>query len=104
MRQDALRNELYRSGLKWLAVAAAGLAMLLSMQGGAQADQARKKNGDVRSVYLVKYTVGGEVRYNKGRPGKVLKVSAATYRSGTSYVCTPSGFGQQSRCYRRDFF
>jgi len=89
---------------KWLAIAATGMALSLSLQGGAQAEPARKKGGEVRSVYLVKYRVNGEVRYNKGRAGKILKISADAYRGGTPYVCTPSGFGQQSRCFRRNFF
>lgn len=104
MRHVELLQTMRRKSLKGLAVAATGIALSLAMQGGAQAEKVRKKNGEVRSVYLVKYRVNGEVRYNKGRSGKILNVSAAAYRNGTPYVCTPSGFGQQSRCYRRDFF
>lgn len=104
MTHVELLQNLRRKSLKWLAVAATGIVLSLSLPGGAQAEQARKKGGDVRSVYLVKYRVNGEVRYNKGRPGKILNVSAAAYGRGAAYVCTPSGFGHPSRCYRRDFF
>jgi hypothetical protein len=34
--------------------------------------------------------------------GKVVKVSASQYFGATPYVCTPSGFGQKSRCFMRD--
>ncbi|MET4636093.1 hypothetical protein [Kaistia defluvii] len=104
MRYVERLQHLRRTSLNWLAIAATGIALSLSLQGQAQAEQARKKSGDVRTVYLTKYRVNGEVRYNKGGAGKIRSISAAAYRRGTPYVCTPSGFGQQSRCYRRDFF
>jgi dsDNA-specific endonuclease/ATPase MutS2 len=104
VRQVELLHNVRRKSLKWIAVAAIGLAATVALQGSANAEQAQKKKGEVRSVYLAKYRVNNEVRYSKGQPKNIVKISAADYLSGNSYVCTPSGFGQKSRCYRRDFF
>lgn len=104
MRQVELLHNVRRKSLKWIAVAAIGLAATVALQGGANAEQAQKKKGEVRSVYLAKYRVNNEIRYNKGKPKNIVKISAAEYLSGNPYVCTPSGFGRKSRCFRRDFF
>ncbi|RNF36377.1 hypothetical protein A7A09_000055 [Paracoccus methylarcula] len=53
----------------------------------------------MRSVYLVKYWVNDQVRYNKASSGKIVKIPASKYLSSNPYTCTPSGFGQKSRCY-----
>ena len=104
MRQVELLHNVRRKSLKWMAVAAFGLAASIALQGGANAEQAQKKKGEVRSVYLAKYRVNNEVRFNKGQPKNIVRISAAEYLSSNPYVCTPSGFGRKSRCYRRDFF
>jgi hypothetical protein len=75
-----------------------GLAMSSVLSTGAQAEEARKPQEQTRSVYLVKYWIGDQVRYNKNPLGKVLKVSALKYMNSSPYVCTPSGFGQKARC------
>ncbi|ODT17796.1 MAG: hypothetical protein ABS35_25030 [Kaistia sp. SCN 65-12] len=93
-----------RNSLKWVTAAAIGLATTLTLQAGAEAKEVRKKKDDTRTVYLVKQRVNGEVRYNKVGKGKIVKISAAEYRAGNSLVCTPSGFGQRSRCYRPGIF
>jgi hypothetical protein len=74
----------------------------LCLSANAQAKDSHKPKNDTRSVYLVKYRVNNEVRYNKNPMGKVVKVSASQYFGATPYVCTPSGFGQKSRCFMRD--
>ena len=104
MRQVELLHNVRQKSLKWIAVAAIGLAATVALQSSANAEQAQKKKGEVRSVYLAKYRVNNQVRYNKGQPKNIVKISAAEYLSSNPYVCTPSGFGRKSRCYRRDFF
>lgn len=104
MRQVELLHNVRQKSLKWIAVAAIGLAATAALQGSASAEQTRKKKGEVRSVYLAKYRVNNEVRYNRGQPKNIVKISAAEYLGSNPFVCTPSGFGQKSRCYRRDFF
>lgn len=100
---ELLRNTRWKS-LKCAAIVALGLATSMAFSVGAEAKDVRKKKDDTRSVYLVKYRVNGEVRYNKVGKGKIVKISASEYLSGNSLVCTPSGFGQKSRCYRPGIF
>ncbi|TMV03558.1 hypothetical protein [Brucella haematophila] len=95
-------NAVRRESVKWVATAAIGLAASLCLSATAQAKDSHKPKNDTRSVYLVKYRVNNEVRYNKNPMGKVVKVSASQYFGATPYVCTPSGFGQKSRCFMRD--
>ncbi|MEL4069162.1 hypothetical protein WKW50_03315 [Ochrobactrum sp. GPK 3] len=95
-------NAVRRESVKWVATAAIGLAASLCLSANAQAKDSHKPKNDTRSVYLVKYRVNNEVRYNKNPMGQVIKVSASQYFGGNSYVCTPSGFGQKSRCFMRD--
>ncbi len=95
-------NAVRRASVKWVATAAIGLAATLCLSANAQAKDKYKPKNDTQSVYLVKYRVNNEVRYNKNPMGKVIKVSASQYFGGNSYVCTPSGFGQKSRCFTRD--
>ncbi len=104
MRRNELLCNARRKSLKWVAVAAIGLATTLAGQAGAEAKETRKKKDDTRTVYLVKYRVNGEVRYNKVGKAQVVKISAADYARGSSLVCTPSGFGQKSRCHSRGMF
>jgi hypothetical protein len=102
------RNELLcnarRKSLQWMAVAAIGLATSMTLQAGAEAREVGKKKTGTRTVYLAKHGVHGEVRYSKPGQGKTVRISAAEYRAGASLVCTPSGFGQRSRCYRPGIF
>ena len=95
-------NAVRRDCVKWVATAAIGLAASLCLSANAQAKDNHKPKNDTQSVYLVKYRGNNKVRYNKNPMGKVIKVSAAQYFGGNSYVCTPSGFGQKSRCFTRD--
>ena len=95
-------NAVRRESVKWVATAAIGLAASLCLSANAQAKDKYKPKNDTQSVYLVKYRVNNEVRYNKNPMGKVIKVSASQYFGGNSYVCTPSCFGQKSRCFTRD--
>lgn len=104
MRCNELLHNARRKSLKWVAVAAIGLAASLTLQAGAEAKETRQKKDGTRTVYLVKYRANGEVRYNRVGKGKAVTISAAEYRNGNSLVCTPSGFGQKSRCFRRGIF
>ncbi len=100
---ELLRNTRWKS-LNCLAIVAFGLATCVALPVGAEAKEARKKKDDTRTVYLVKYQVNGEVRYNKVGKGQVVKISAADNARAGSLVCTPSGFGQKSRCHSRGLF
>lgn len=89
--------------LKWVVATAIGLTVsVLSLN--AQAGEIRKPKEETRTVYLVKYRVNNEVRYAKKPIGKIIKVSASRYMNSNQYVCTPSGFGQKSRCYNPGVF
>ncbi|MBR7652570.1 hypothetical protein HED50_20025 [Ochrobactrum oryzae] len=91
-----------RESLKWAAAVVVGLSASFCLTAGAEAKDTRKQKSETVSVYLAKYKVNSEVRYNKPASAKVVKVSASQYATGTPYVCTPSGFGQKSRCFIRD--
>ncbi|MEJ5022673.1 hypothetical protein WH297_23450 [Ochrobactrum vermis] len=91
-----------RESLKWAAAAVVGLSVSLCLTAGAQAKDTRKQNNATVSVYLAKYKANSEARFNKPASARVIKVSASQYATGTPYVCTPSGFGQKSRCFIRD--
>jgi hypothetical protein len=93
----------HRSGLKWVAPAAIGLAVSLVLGTGAQAGEIRKSKEETRTVYLVKYRGNNTVHYNKKPVAKVRKVTLSQYLRSNPYVCTPSGFGQKARCYARSF-
>ncbi|HWT64370.1 MAG TPA: hypothetical protein VN150_17505 [Ochrobactrum sp.] len=88
--------------LKWAAALVVGLSASLCLTAGAEAKDARKQKSETVSVYRAKVETNGQVRYNKPGSTKVMKVSASRYASGTSLVCTPSGFGQKSRCFNRN--
>lgn len=88
--------------LKWAAAIVVGLSASLYLTAGAEAKDARKVKSEMVSVYLVKYKVNSQARYNKPASAKVIRVSATQYAAGTPYVCTLSGFGQKSRCFIRD--
>jgi hypothetical protein len=90
----------FSNGLKWLAAIAFGLGFSLVAGTSAQAGEVRKSDDETRTVYLVKYRVNGANQYNKN-PSMVRKISFSQYLRSNPYVCTPSGFGQKSRCYRR---
>lgn len=92
------------SGLKCKVTAAAVVAASVLFSPAAQAGEIRKAKEQVRSVYLVKYWVGNNVRYNKNPASRAAKVSASQYRASNPYVCTPSGFGQKARCYVPSLF
>lgn len=92
----------HRGGLTWVAPAAIGLAVSLVIGTNAQAGEVRRSKEETRTVYLVKYRVNNTVHYNK-KPLKVRKVTLSQYLRSNPYVCTPSGFGQKSRCYVRSF-
>ena len=91
-----------RERLKWAVAIVVGLSASLCLTAGAEAKDARKQKGETVSVYLAKVRTDGQVRYNKPGSAKVIRVSASQYASGTSLVCTPSGFGQKSRCFNRN--
>ncbi|TIP30131.1 MAG: hypothetical protein E5X67_03385 [Mesorhizobium sp.] len=91
----------HRNRFRRVAIAAIGLAVSVTLGANAQAGEMRKPEGETRSVYLVKYRVNNDVRYNKKPVGKVVKISASRYLNSNTYVCTPSGFGQKARCYTR---
>jgi len=93
---------MFSNFLKWVAAAAFGLGFSLVAGTSAQAGEVRKPRDETRTVYLVKFRVNGVVRYNKN-PAMVRKISFSQYLSNNPYVCTPSGFGQKSRCYMRTF-
>lgn len=92
----------FPNGLKCVAALAFGLGLSLVAGTSAQAGEMRKSRDETRTVYLVKYRVNGMVRYNKN-PAMVHKISFFKYVQSNPYVCTPSGFGQKSRCYIRTF-
>ncbi len=104
MRRNELVHNARRKSLKWMAAATIGLAATVAMSAAAEAKELRKKKDDTRSVYLVKYRVNGDVRYNKAAKGTVVQISETEYLNSNSLVCTASGFGQRSRCFRRDMF
>lgn len=80
-----------------------GLAIAATICLSAQAGELRRSKDQTKSVYLVKYQVGKDVRY--GKPSsKIKKVSTSNYTKSNPYVCTPSGFGQKARCYTVGFF
>ncbi|KAB2657875.1 hypothetical protein F9K94_06560 [Brucella tritici] len=91
-----------RDGLKWAAAIVVGLSASFCLTAGAEAKDIRKQKSATVSVYLAKFEIGSQARFNKPASAKVIKVSASQYATGTSYVCTPSGFGQKSRCFIRD--
>ena len=75
-----------------------GLAISSVLGLNAQAGEIRRSKDQDRSVYLVKYQVGKDVRY--GKPSrKAMRVTASNYMRSNPYVCTPSGFGQKARCF-----
>ena len=86
-------------GLRRMTVTVLSLAILAAFGISAEAGDAGTRNEATRSIYLVKYQVGGEVRYSKRPARKIVTVSAARYQNSNAYVCTPSGFGQKARCY-----
>jgi hypothetical protein len=91
----------HRGGLKWVAPAAIGLAVSLALGTSAQAGEIRTSKEETLTVYLVKYRANNTVHYNKKPVGMVRKVTLSQYLRSNPYVCTPSGFGQKSRCYTR---
>jgi len=91
-----------RESLKWATAIVVGVSASFCLTAGAEAKDTRKQKSETVSVYLAKYKVNNEVRYNKPASAKVVKVSSSQYATGTPYVCTPSGFGQKSRCFIRD--
>jgi ABC-type transporter Mla subunit MlaD len=93
----------HRNRFRRVAIASIGLAVSALLGANAQAGEMRKPKEETRSVYLVKYRVNNDVRYNKKPVGKVVKISTSRYLNSNSYVCTPSGFGQKARCYTRGF-
>jgi hypothetical protein len=81
-------------------LAIVGLVSAASI-GSAQAQQPFSAKSEVRSVYLFKMRAGNEVRYNKNPRAHTVTISASQYFDSNALVCTPSGFGQKSRCYAR---
>jgi hypothetical protein len=68
----------------------------------AQAEQARLKSADVRSIYHFKVITGDDVQYNHDARASRVTVSNSDYQRSNPYVCTASGFGQKARCHLRD--
>lgn len=103
MKLNTFLSIVQYNGLKWV-TAATVVAATAVFSSNAQAAEAGKPKQEVRTVYLVKYRVNDGVRYSKNPGRKIMKVSASQYRASNPYVCTPSGFGQKSRCYTRSMF
>lgn len=82
----------------WVVTIVLAMTMSSALGACAQAGDAGKPKVQTKSVYLVKYWVGSEVRYGKNPRGQVMKISTADYMNNSLYVCTPSGFGQKARC------
>lgn len=91
-----------RGSLKLVVATALGLAASLCLTAGAEARDKHKPKSQTLLVYLAKYRSNDQTRFNKPASAKVVRVSASQYAAGTPYVCTPSGFGQKSRCFIRD--
>ncbi|EYR84360.1 MULTISPECIES: hypothetical protein [unclassified Shinella] len=98
MTFDKTRSHALKTRPKWTATIVLAMAMSTALGACAQAGDAGKPKVQTKSVYLVKYWVGNEVRYRKNPRGQVMKISAADYLNNSLYVCTPSGFGQKARC------
>ena len=94
----AIRHE----SLKWVAAVVIGLSASFCLTAGVEAKDSRKQKSETVSVYRAKAETNGQVHYNKPGSTKIMKVSASQYASDTSLVCTPSGFGQKSRCFNRN--
>ncbi|MCT7667507.1 hypothetical protein [Shinella kummerowiae] len=86
-----------KARLRWAVTVALGVALTAVLGAGAQAGETGRKK-QTKSVYLVKYRVGDEVRYGKNPAGNVVKITVGEYMSNNSYVCTPSGFGRKAFC------
>lgn len=86
-----------KARLKRAATVAFGIALSAVLGVSAQAGDAGTKK-QTKSVYLVKYRVGDDVRYGKNPAGNVVKISVGEYMSNNPYVCTPSGFGRKAFC------
>lgn len=86
-----------KARLMWVVTVALGVAFSTALGASAQAGETRTKK-QTKSVYLVKYRVGSEVRYGKNPAGNVVKITVGEYMSNNSYVCTPSGFGRKAFC------
>ncbi|ASV87835.1 hypothetical protein CES85_2966 (plasmid) [Ochrobactrum quorumnocens] len=93
---------LRRESSKWAAALAIGLSASLCLSIGAEARDAHKQKSETISVYLFKDKAKNGARFNTPTSAKTIKVSATQYAGATTYVCTPSGFGQKSRCFNRD--
>lgn len=104
MGHNPLLHTVSRKNLNRAIAALMGLAAATFFTTGVEAADPVNAKNKTRSVYQVKYWVNGEARYNKNPSRKVIKVSEADYANNTPYVCTPSGFGQKSRCYLRDLY
>jgi hypothetical protein len=97
MKSNEALSQGQKGRLKWIATVAFGIAISAVLGVSAQAGETRKRE-QTKSVYLVKYRVGNDVRYGKNPGGNVVKVSVREYMNNNPYVCTPSGFGRKARC------
>ena len=102
-RDNMKFGDAYQGVLTWAGPAAIGLAVSLMLCTSAHAGDTRKAKEETRTVTLFKYRVNNAVYYNKKNVGKVRRVTLSQYLRSNPYVCTPSGFGQKSRCYARGF-
>jgi hypothetical protein len=98
MKCNETRSHALKARPRWVMTMILGMAMSTVLGACAQAEDVRQPKAETKSVYLVKYWVGNEVRYGKNPGGRVMKISTADYRNSSLYICTPSGFGQKARC------
>ena len=69
----------HRNRFRRVAIASIGLAVSALLGANAQAGEMRKPKEETRSVYLVKYRVNNDVRYNKKPVGKIRGAVAYLY-------------------------
>ncbi len=83
-------------------VAVATVALVTSLP--AQAET-RVDLGPSSKASVVKTAAGkGAARFdwlNPGKPAPAMQVAVATPPGNGSWICSPSGFGSKSKCYRR---
>ena len=97
MKFNKSRSSAQKSGLVMTILL--GVTISTGFSGSVQAGEISKpKAAQTRSVYLVKYWLGKDVRYSKNPSRNVVKISASEYMNSNPYVCTPSGFGRKARC------
>lgn len=80
----------------WLIIATFGLISSIALSTAVQAEE------ETLSVYLFKNNANGSIQYSKDPSRNSRALTATQYEAENRYICTPSGFGQKSRCYVRN--